>query len=126
MLVKDIFNFLWFLLFIIPGIVKYYAYSMVPYILSDNPNIGVRKAIALSNKLTHGHKFDMFILDLSFIGWFILGLMAFIVGTLFVFPYYFATKAELYLALRQIGLDRGMCTMEDHALVYKTEPDMYF
>ena len=52
MLLKGIFNFLWFLLFIIPGIVKSYAYRMVPYILADNPNIGARRAIELSNRMT--------------------------------------------------------------------------
>jgi uncharacterized membrane protein len=123
MLLKDVFNFLWFLLFIIPGIVKYYSYKMVPYILSDNPNIGAAKAIALSSKLTYGHKFDMFVLDLSFIGWYMLGLIAFAVGVLFVGPYYFATEAELYLTLRQNGLNSGMCTMDDLALAYKYQPD---
>jgi uncharacterized membrane protein len=62
MLLKGIQNFLWYLLFIIPGIVKLYAYSMVPYILAENPNIGTRRAIEISNNMTDGHKFDMFVL----------------------------------------------------------------
>ena len=68
MLWRSILNFLWFLLFIIPGIVKSYAYRMVSYILSDNPNIGYKRAVELSNKMTDGEKMDMWILDLSFIG----------------------------------------------------------
>jgi len=99
MLLKGIQNFLWYLLLIIPGIVKSYAYSMVPYILAENPNIGAREAIKKSIEMTEGHKFDMFLLDLSFLGWYILGLLLFGVGTLFVLPYDNATKTELYLVL---------------------------
>lgn len=113
MLLKGVFNFLWFLLFIIPGIVKAYSYSMVPYILADNPNIGARKAIRLSNQMTYGHKFDMFVLDLSFLGWYLLGLLALVIGMLFVRPYEDATKAELYLVLRQNALERNMCGYSD-------------
>lgn len=113
MLLKGIFNFLWFLLFIIPGIVKAYSYSMVPYILADNPNIGARKAIELSNNMTYGNKFKMFVLDLSFIGWYLLGLLCLGIGVLFVKPYDDATKAELYLVLRQNALDSNMCSYED-------------
>lgn len=113
MLLKGVQNFLWFLLLIIPGIVKAYAYSMVPYILADNPNIGAKKAIRLSNEMTDGHKFDMFVLDLSFIGWYLLGALALGIGVLFVMPYENATGAELYIVLRQNALDYNMCTYED-------------
>ena len=113
MLLKGIFNFLWFLLFIIPGIVKGYAYSMVPYILADNPNIGARRAIELSNNMTQGHKFDMFVLDLSFIGWYLLGALAFGIGVFFVAPYEDATKGELYLALRQNAIEQRMCSLSE-------------
>ena len=113
MFLKGLQNFLWFLLFIIPGIVKAYAYSMVPYILADNPNIGAKKAIRLSNNMTYGHKFDMFVLDLSFLGWYLLGILALVIGVLFVMPYENATKAELYLVLRRNALERNMCSYED-------------
>lgn len=107
MLLKGVKNFLWYLLFIIPGIVKAYSYSMVPYILAENPNIGANRAIELSKNMTDGHKMDMFILDLSFLGWYLLGLIAFIIGTLFVFPYHNATKAELYLVLKENAFRGG-------------------
>ncbi|TYQ16326.1 UNVERIFIED_CONTAM: putative integral membrane protein [Acetivibrio alkalicellulosi] len=113
MLWKGFLNFLWYLLFIIPGIVKGYAYSMVPYILSDNPNIGYRRAVELSNRMTQGQKLEMFILDLSFIGWYLLGILALCVGVLFVNPYYNATQAELYLVLRRNALENGLCTYEE-------------
>lgn len=110
MLWKGLLNFLWFLLLIIPGIVKAYGYSMVPYILADNPNIGYRRAIELSEQMTNGQKMDMFVLDLSFIGWYLLGAMALGIGVLFVMPYENATKGELYMVLRQNAIDQGMCT----------------
>lgn len=113
MLYKGVLNFLWFFLLIIPGIVKSYAYSMVPYILADNPNIGYSRAIKLSNKMTDGQKFEMFVLDLSFIGWYLLGALLLFVGVLFVLPYENATKAELYLVLRQNAIENGSCSSEE-------------
>lgn len=113
MLWRSIVTFLWFLLLIIPGIIKTYAYRMVPYILSDNPNIDYKRALELSDKMTDGEKLDMWILDLSFIGWYLLGTLLFLVGVLFVMPYENATKAELYLELRQNALDQGLCSYEE-------------
>lgn len=113
MLLRGVFTLLWLLLLIIPGIIKSYAYSMVPYILGDNPNIGAKRAIELSNEMTYGHKFDMFVLDLSFIGWYLLGVLALGIGVLFVMPYYYATHAELYLVLRQKALYHNMCAYEE-------------
>ncbi len=113
MFLKGLFTFLWTLLFIIPGIVKAYAYKMVPYILADNPNIGAKRAIELSKNMTNGQKFDMFVLDLSFLGWYLLGLLCFGFGVLFVNPYYDATGAELYLTLRQNAIEKGMCSLSE-------------
>lgn len=113
MLLKGVFIFLWTLLLIIPGIIKSYAYRMVPYILADNPNIGAMEVITLSNEMTNGHKFDMFVLDLSFIGWYLLGALALGIGVLFVMPYENATNAELYLVLRKDALENNLCTHED-------------
>lgn len=124
MLLKGVKNFLWFLLFIIPGIVKAYSYRMVPYILADNPNIGAGKAIRLSNNMTYGHKFDMFVLDLSFLGWYLLGMLALLVGVLFVRPYEDATKAELYLVLRRNALESNMCSFDD-LMLYDPQQDGY-
>ncbi len=101
MLLRGVQNFLWYLLLIIPGIIKSYEYSMAPYILAENPNIGAQEAIKLSRDMTEGHKLDMFVLDLSFIGWYLLGALLFGIGVIFVTPYANATKAELYMVLRQ-------------------------
>ncbi|NOU87971.1 DUF975 family protein [Paenibacillus sp. LMG 31460] len=111
-------NFLWFLLLFIPGIVKSYAYSMTPYILADNPGIGMKRAVDLSNQMTRGQKWKMFVLDLSFIGWFILGTIAIGIGVLFVLPYYYSTKAELYLVLRGQALHDGISSSAELNLPY--------
>ena len=116
MLWRSILNFLWYLLLFIPGIVKSYAYRMVPYILGDNPNIGYERAVELSNKMTDGEKMAMWVLDLSFIGWYLLGTILFLVGIFFVMPYENATKAELYLVLRKNALDRSICSYEELGL----------
>lgn len=100
MFITDVFIFLWTLLLIIPGIIKTYAYAMVPYILSEEPELNYRDAIDRSIEMTNGHKWRMFVLDLSFIGWYLLGAMLCFVGTFFVHPYYYATQAELYLTLK--------------------------
>lgn len=92
---------LWYLLLIIPGIVVCYQYSMVPYLLSEDPTMSGKRARELSSKMTNGQKWNIFVLDLSFIGWYLLGLLCLIVGVIFVNPYYQATKAELYINLRE-------------------------
>ena len=113
MLWRAVINLLWFLLLIIPGIVKYYAYRMVPYILADNPQIDYKRALKLSTKMTDEQKFSIFVLDLSFIGWYLLGTLAFLVGVLFVMPYQNATEAELYMLLREDAIKNGFCTYEE-------------
>ncbi len=97
----------------IPLMIKNYAYRMTPWILADNPQIGYRRALKLSRQMMRGQKFNLLILDLSFIGWYILGLIAFVIGALFVRPYHQATVAELYAVLRRNSVSQGLATMED-------------
>lgn len=123
MFLRSVYIFLWTLLLIIPGIIKSYAYRMVPYILADNPSIGYNRAIQLSNEMTHGHKFDMFILDLSFLGWELLGLLACCIGVIFVLPYVDMTGAQLYLILRDDAIDRGITSLDE--LNLRNEEDSY-
>ena len=72
MFLKGLFQGLWSLLFVIPGIIKSYEYRMIPYILSENPNISRKRAFEISKQMMKGNKWDTFVLDLSFIGWQIL------------------------------------------------------
>ena len=101
MLYQKVIIFLWFLALIVPGIIKMYAYSMVPYILADNPEISHKEALKLSDEMTYTHKLDMFVLDISFIGWYILGGILFGIGQFLVNPYVDATKAQLYRVLKR-------------------------
>jgi len=96
LLFRGIYIFLWSLLLIIPGIIKMYEYRFVPYILAEQPDLDHNRALNLSREMTAGQKMDIFILDLSFFGWFFLGALFFGIGILFVQPYYDAVNAELY------------------------------
>ena len=98
---RDIKVFLWSLLFVIPGIIKSYEYCMVPYILAENPHISSEKAFELSKLMTRGEKLKIFVLQLSFFGWYFLGTLCCCVGGFFVEPYYEATFAELYQVMRE-------------------------
>lgn len=108
MFLTDLFTALWSLLFIIPGIVKSLAWSQVPYLLAENPGMSGKRARELSDQMTMGHKWDLFVLGLSFIGWNLLGALACGVGVLFVAPYVQATYAEAYAFLRAQALEKGL------------------
>ena len=95
-----IFTFLWFLLFIIPGIIKSLAYSMTPYIIADNPDIEPMDAIDKSREMMHGNKMRLFFLYFSFIGWFLLSALTLGVGFIFLMPYIQTTVANFYVELR--------------------------
>ncbi len=96
----SIFTFLWFLLLIIPGIIAGLSYSMTYYIMIDHPELTPLEAIRLSKEIMMGHKGELFVLGLSFIGWFFLGLITFGIGLLYVIPYFNATLAEYYLSIK--------------------------
>lgn len=105
MFCKELFQFLWSLLFIIPGIVKSYEYRMIPYILCENPNIDRKRAFQMSKDMMYGNKWKTFVLDLSFIGWYILSAITLgIVGVFYAAPYIESTNAELYAYLREDAL----------------------
>ncbi|MCR4731460.1 MAG: DUF975 family protein [Saccharofermentans sp.] len=101
----DLFIWLWSLLFIIPGIIKSYSYRLVPYIMSENPEMNFRDAQAESARLMNGNKWKSFVLDLSFIGWDILTLMTWgLLEIFFVGPYKASTDAALYESIKY-GID---------------------
>jgi len=100
MFLSDLYVFLWSLLLIIPGIVKGYEYRMVPYLLADDPSLSKDEAFVKSKEMMAGQKWAAFVLDLSFIGWFILsGLTCGLLAIFYVNPYYYQTCANLYVAL---------------------------
>ena len=102
-LLTGIFTFLWSLLFIIPGIVKSYSYAMAPYILQDDPSKGWKQSLEESKEMMAGNKWQLFCLDFSFIGWYILGLLCCGIGVIFVVPYSSLARANFYMALKAMN-----------------------
>ena len=101
MFLVGFFTSLWSLLLIVPGIIKFYAYAMTPYILIDNPELSANQAINLSCKMMKGHKFDLFFLQLSFIGWGILSVFTGGIGLLWLMPYMMSAQAAFYQDIKQ-------------------------
>lgn len=97
-----LFTFLWSLLFVIPGIVKTYAYSMSMYILAENKGKPALECINESKAMTNGHKMDLFVLNLSFIGWMMLVGLTFGIAGIWVLPYMNATMANAYQSLKPV------------------------
>ena len=102
---RGLYCFLWGLLLIIPGIIKSYAYAMTPFIMAENPEMSAKEAIAASNRLMDGHKGELFLLDLSFIGWDLLAnftvsinavSVKLALGNLALNPYKNAARAAFY------------------------------
>ena len=97
---RSLYTFLWSLLFIIPGIIKGYAYAMTPFILAEHPELTASQAIRLSEDLMDGHKSDLFVLDLTFIGWNILVTLTWNLGNIALNPYKNAAHAAFYRQLQ--------------------------
>ena len=115
-LMQSIFIFLWSLLFLIPGIVKSYSYAMAFYIQKDANDKDWNACITESRKMMNGHKWQLFVLDLSFLGWYIVGLLCCGIGTLWVAPYHQAARANFYEQLRgpvTEKADDGFAPVED-------------
>ncbi len=91
---------LWTLLLIIPGIIKSYSYAMANYIMAENPEISALDAITKSRKLMDGHKFELFVLDLSFFFWYLLVAITFGLAMIYVGPYMEAAKTNFYLNIK--------------------------
>ena len=105
---KDLYTALWTLLLVVPGIIKHYEYRMIPYILAENPTMPREEAFQISRRMMMGQKMDVFVLDLSFIGWVIFEKISFgLAGLFFVRPYYETVFAELYEANKQKAYREG-------------------
>ena len=101
MFLRDVYIVLWSLLFVIPGIIKSYEYKMIPYLLSENPEMTTEQAFAESKKLMTGNKWKAFVLDLSFILWDIASAATCgLLGLFWVAPYKASTQAALYEAIK--------------------------
>lgn len=108
-----VFTFLWSLLFIIPGIIKAFSYSMSMYILADNPQMTSLEAINESKRIMHGHKMDLFVLYLSFIPWYLLVMITFGIAGIYVAPYMYMTITNFYKSISGAAQYQGEATETD-------------
>lgn len=99
-LLIGIFTFLWALLLYIPGIIKALSYSMSYYILADNPDMTAREALNESKRITQGHKGEIFVLGLSFIGWILLTAVTLGIAGIYTVPYMQTTMANFYQSIK--------------------------
>ena len=107
-LVTNLFAFLWGLT-IAGGIIKHYSYYLVPCILAENPAVGTMEAITLSRKMMKGHKWECFVLELSFLGWELLGILTMGISDIFfTAPYKVAVMGEYYAELRRLCQEKGL------------------
>jgi uncharacterized membrane protein len=95
-IITAFFTYLWTMLFIIPGIIKAFSYSMAPYILADNPQMTAREALQSSKELMDGKKGRLLYIALSFIGWCLLGSITLGIAYIWILPYMYATLAAFY------------------------------
>lgn len=102
-LLKLLYVFLWTLLLIIPGIIAAYSYYMTFFILKDNPEISGSEAIRRSKEMMDGYKSELFILHLSFFGWFFLTVITFGIAAFYVYPYFLAANAVFYQKLKDLN-----------------------
>ena len=108
MFLRDLFTALWSLLLVVPGIVKHYEYLMVPYIIAENPAMDYKEAFQISKQMMDGEKMEAFIMDLSFLGWYLLSAVT--CGLLAIFyanPYVQASFAEMYTFNKQKAYQEG-------------------
>lgn len=100
-------------LFLIPGIYWAYCYAMVPYLLAENPYMTTSRAMQLSKEMMYGEKLHYFLLELSFLGWMLLCLLSFGIGSFFLSPYMAATFAEFYAAMRAKAFAQGLTNSQE-------------
>ena len=123
--VKNLYSYLWDLT-IIGGLIKFYSYRMVKFIVAENPNIKPNEAINLSRKIMNGNKFKMFLLDMSFIGYEILNVITFgLVGIFFLDPYIREAEVSIYYNLREKYLDKYPNYFNDKELDITNIEDYY-
>lgn len=113
MFVKDLYLFLWSLLFVIPGVVKAYSYSQAMFILNENPGMGIDEAITRSREMMVGHKWELVILQSSFLGWAILGGLTFGLAIVYILPLYAMSMYVFYDYVK-----KGYLKSNQHSNVY--------
>lgn len=118
-----LFTALWTLLFIIPGIIKTFAWSQTDYIIHDNPNLSAKEAREISARMTDGYKADLFVLSLSFIPWILLSGITCGIALIYVLPYIFTVSAMYYENLKSNAIATGRVAPEAFGIM--PVPPMY-
>lgn len=95
-LLTSVYTFLWSLLFIIPGIIASYSYAMAPFIQTEHPEYTASQSLEASKQMMKGHKWQLFCLDFSFIGWALLCIFTLGIGNIFLSAYTSAARAAFY------------------------------
>lgn len=98
-LLQGIFVFLWSLLLLVPGIVKIYSYTMTEFVLLDHPEYSPLQSITASKKMMYGHRLELMMLQLRFLGWFLLCVLSLGIAAFWVAPYYMTAKSRFYMDL---------------------------
>lgn len=112
-ILRTVFITLWCFLFIIPGIVYNYSSYFSFQIMCENPNLKPMEALKLSKKMVKGNRSELFALDLSFIGWWILCGISFGIASIYAIPYYLTTQALYYENFKIRALQEGRITEDD-------------
>lgn len=112
-ILRSVFEFLWSLLFVIPGIVYHYSSYFAFQLMCENPNLKPTEALKLSKKMVAGNRGELFVLDLSFIGWWFLTCITFGIASIYVIPYYFTTQALYYENFKIRALQEGRISEDD-------------
>ncbi len=115
MFLRNLYTFLWTLLFVIPGIVKMYEYRMIPYLMAEYPDMASDEAFRISREMMMGNKWEAFVLDLSFLGWDLLSALTFgLMGVFYSAPYQMLTNSALYLTLKKTHPSFGYQKPDDN------------
>lgn len=109
-------TWLWTLLFFFPGIVKAVSYSMMFWVIAENPGISAKKAMNISKVMTNGHKGDIFCLFMSFFGWFLLGCLSCGIGFIWIHPYVTATMTNAYYDLKLMAFETKKLKPSDFSI----------
>lgn len=112
-LFRGIFIFLWSLLFFIPGLIKSYSYSQMGFLIAEFPKLSIPKAMTISKIITKGNKWNIFVMQLSFLGWDILSIFTLEILQLWLKPYKTMSFVNAYHAMLKDALEKGLVTSED-------------
>lgn len=104
-LLQSIYVALWSLLLIVPGIIKGYSYAMTSFVMADDHEVKYNEAIERSMAMMAGHKMELFMLDLSMIGWILLSILTLGLGSLWLTPYISTAHAHFYEELKAAGAE---------------------